>query len=137
MMAIGELSRRAGVKIPTIRYYEQTGLMPEPDRTQANQRRYGTEHLERLAFIRHARDLGFSIEAITDLLRLSSHPDKPCTDADRIARDHLDDIRAKIARLQSLERELTRMLADQGRHTVGECRVIEALSNHDNCSHGH
>lgn len=137
MMAIGELSRRAGVKIPTIRYYEQTGLMPEPDRTQANQRRYGMEHLERLAFIRHARDLGFSIEAITDLLRLSAHPDKPCMDADRIARDHLEDIRAKISRLQSLERELARMLMQQCNHTIGDCRVIEALSSHDHCSHGH
>ena len=58
MYSIGELSRRTGVKVPTIRYYEQMGLMPEGERTQGNQRRYRRDELERLAFIRHARDLG-------------------------------------------------------------------------------
>lgn len=137
MMSIGELSRRAGVKVPTIRYYEQLGLMPEPDRTGANQRRYASADLDRLAFIRHARDLGFSIEAISSLLALSAHPEKPCTDADAIARDHLEEIRAKIARLRSLETELARMLDHPGCQTIGECRVIEALSDHSHCSHGH
>ncbi len=137
MMAIGELSRRAGVKIPTIRYYEQMGLIPEPGRSEANQRRYGRDDLDRLAFIRHARDLGFSIEAIRDLLRLSAHPDSPCHDADAIARDHLDAVREKITRLKNLETELVRMLDHCQGHTIGQCRVIEALSSHEGCDHGH
>ena len=137
MMPIGELSRRSGVKVPTIRYYEQLGLIPEPDRSRSNQRRYDRADLDRLAFIRHARDLGFSIEAIRDLIDLSSHPEKPCSDADSIARDHLATVRAKIARLRKLEQELSRMLDQPACHTIGECRVIEALSDHSACDHGH
>jgi DNA-binding transcriptional MerR regulator len=136
MMSIGELSRRTGVKVPTIRYYEEMGLIPEPGRTESGQRRYGRADLDRLAFIRHARDLGFGIEAIRDLLRLSAHPESPCDDADRIAGDHLTEIRRKIAQLRKLEAELTRMLDHAHGHTIGECRVIEALSNHEDCRHG-
>lgn len=136
MISIGELSRRAGVKVPTIRYYEQMGLIPEPGRTASGQRRYGQADLDRLAFVRHARDLGFGIDAIRDLMRLSAHPDDPCADADRIAGDHLSDIRHKIARLKNLERELVRMLDHGSGTTIGQCRVIEALSNHEHCEHG-
>jgi len=85
MYAIGELSRRTGVKVPTIRYYEQMGLISAPDRSEGNQRRYERADLERLTFIRHARDLGFPIEAIRELLSLSRHPDEPCERADHIA----------------------------------------------------
>ena len=65
MFSIGELSKRTKVKVPTIRYYEEMGLLTEAERTSGNQRRYDKEGLERLSFIRHARDLGFSIEAIS------------------------------------------------------------------------
>ncbi|WKL26959.1 MerR family transcriptional regulator [Sinorhizobium meliloti] len=77
MYTIGDLSRRTGVKIPTIRYYEQMGLLAAPERSEGNQRRYEKRELETLAFIRHARDLGLSIEAIRDLLALSEHPERP------------------------------------------------------------
>jgi len=85
MYSIGDLSRRTGVKIPTIRYYEQMGLIAAPERSEGNQRRYERSELERLAFIRHARDLGLSIDSIRDLLALSQHPERPCGEADRIA----------------------------------------------------
>ncbi len=138
MYSIGDLSRRTGVKVPTIRYYEQTGLMNAPDRSEGNQRRYEKSDLERLAFIRHARDLGLSVEAIRDLLSLSAHPERPCTDADRIAAAHLADVRARIARLQSLEAELARMVsACDGNQTLGECRVIRTLSDHGLCGGEH
>ena len=75
MLSIGQLSRRTGVKVPTIRYYEQVGLMPSAGRTEGNQRRYDQDGLERLGFIRHARDLGFSLEDIKSLIALQSHPD--------------------------------------------------------------
>ena len=78
MLTIGELSRRTGVKIPTIRYYEQMGLMAAAERSEGNQRRYGAEERDRLSFIRHARDLGLTIEAIRELIELSAHPDRPC-----------------------------------------------------------
>lgn len=137
MYAIGELSRRAGVKVPTIRYYEQMGLIAAPDRSEGNQRRYERADLERLTFIRHARDLGFPIEAIRELLALSRHPDEPCARADHIAREQLVEVREKIARLQKLEQELARIVSHCGSHTVGDCYVIRALSDHGLCDHEH
>ncbi len=77
--SIGDLARLSGVKVPTIRYYEQAGLLPQPLRTEGNQRRFGQPDLERLQFIRHARDLGLPMEAIRDLLELSAHPEAPAT----------------------------------------------------------
>lgn len=137
MFSIGDLSRRAGVKVPTIRYYEQMGLISAPDRTEGNQRRYEKSDLERLTFIRHARDLGFPIEAIRELLTLSGHPEEPCERADRIAREQLDDVRAKIARLKKLEAELARIVSHNACHRVGDCYVIRALSDHGLCEQEH
>jgi DNA-binding transcriptional MerR regulator len=136
MLTIGELSRRTGVKIPTIRWYEQAGLIEEPGRTAGNQRRYGDADLERLAFIRHARDLGLGIEAIRELIELGGHPERPCADADRIAATHLDNVRARIARLRRLEKELARIAACKG-DTIGECHVLKALADHDRCAAEH
>ena len=134
MLTIGELSRRAGVKVPTIRYYEQTGLMSEPERSEGNQRRYTQSDLDRLTFIRHGRDLGLSVEAIRDLIALSGHPDAPCDGVNQIAQEHLADVRARIERLQKLEAELARIVAlCDGNHAVKECRVLEALSDHGQC----
>ena len=138
MLTIGELSRRAGVKVPTIRYYEQTGLMSEPERSEGNQRRYTQSDLDRLTFIRHGRDLGLSVEAIRDLIALSGHPDAPCDGVNRIAQEHLADVRARIERLQKLEAELARIVAlCDGTHAVKECRVLEALSDHGQCCGTH
>ena len=89
MFSIGELSKRTKVKVPTIRYYEEMGLLSEAERTSGNQRRYDTAGLERLSFIRHARDLGFSIEAILSLIELQEHPDRSCQAATEIATSQL------------------------------------------------
>src|SRR3954447_18184242 len=70
MLSIGELGQRTGVKVPTIRYYEQIGLLPPPPRTEGQQRRYSEGAAARLNFIRHARDLGFEVEAIRELLAI-------------------------------------------------------------------
>ncbi|WEX87717.1 helix-turn-helix domain-containing protein [Sinorhizobium garamanticum] len=137
MYSIGDLSRRAGVKIPTIRYYEQMGLIEAPERSEGNQRRYERRELERLAFIRHARDLGLSIGAIRDLLALSEHPERPCGEADRIAAEHLVAVREKITRLRKLESELERIVACHGDHTIGDCYVIRALADHSMCGTDH
>ncbi|MCB1417237.1 MAG: helix-turn-helix domain-containing protein, partial [Nitratireductor sp.] len=109
MYSIGELSRATGVKVPTIRYYEQMGLLDAAERSEGNQRRYERKGLERLAFIKHARDLGLNIDAIRKLIRLSAHPDQPCDDADRIAKEQLSVVRDRIARLKRLESELERI----------------------------
>ena len=136
MFSIGDLSRRTGVKVSTIRYYEQTGLMDEPERSQGNQRRYTSDALSRLSFIRHSRELGFSIEDIKGLLELSQHPEKPCHDAHKIAVQHLQDVQDRIARLLRLERELKRIArCDAG--NIGECAVIETLADHGLCETEH
>lgn len=137
MLSIGELSRRTGVKIPTIRYYEKMGLMEAPRRTEGNQRRYSENNLERLLFIRHARDLGFTIEAILELFTLSLHPTKSCCEVHRIASQHLNSVRERISKLKRLEQELQRIEAMSDEGHIGECHVIQALSDHSLCETEH
>lgn len=136
MLTIGKLGAAAGVKLPTIRYYEQIGLLPEPERSTGNQRLYDRATLARLAFIRHARDLGFPLEAIRDLLSLSDRPDQSCAAADAIAREQLAAVEARIARLAALKVELERMVNQCAQGTIADCRVIEALGDHSNCTPG-
>ena len=130
MLTIGKLGEASGVKVPTIRYYEQIGLLPEPERSAGNQRLYGAKALDRLAFIRHARDLGFPLEAIRDLLSLSDRPDQSCAAADIIATEQLVAVKARIARLTALKAELERMITQCAQGTIADCRVIEVLSDH-------
>lgn len=137
MLAIGELARETGVGVPTIRYYEERGLLPKPARTNGNQRRYAPAAVERLGFIKHARDLGLPLEAITELLRLQDHPDQPCADVDRIAENHLADVRARIAQLQRLEKELSRIADGCKAGTVAECYVLRSLFDHSACETEH
>lgn len=137
MLSIGELSRRSGVKVPTIRYYEQVGLLEEPGRTEGNQRRYGDGDLERLTFIRHARDLGMGLDAIRELVELGGHPERPCAEADRIATEQLADVRGRIARLKRLETELERIASGCAHGTISECYVLRALASHALCTADH
>jgi DNA-binding transcriptional MerR regulator len=135
-LAIGELSRRTGVKVPTIRYYEQIGLLPLPVRTEGQQRRYGRDEIRRLNFIRHARELGFEVDAIRQLLSLAADPNRCCTEAHEITRAHLDDVNDKIARLTALRDELEAMVACDNK-PASECRIIEVLADHRKCLHEH
>jgi DNA-binding transcriptional MerR regulator len=138
MFSIGELSKRTKVKVPTIRYYEQMGLLAAPERTEGNQRRYGKVGLERLSFIRHARDLGFSIEAISSLIELQENPDRSCEAATDIATSQLVDVRAKIKRLKALEKELGRIFKGCDAHGVSEdCYVLASLADHGLCDREH
>ena len=137
MISIGQMSQRTGVKVPTIRYYEQMGLIEAPERSEGNQRRYSRVELERLSFIKHARDLGLSIEAIRELVELSAHPDKECVDADRIAGEHLIAVRERILQLKRLEAELERISAGCKSNTIKDCYVIRALVDHSLCADEH
>ncbi len=137
MFSIGDISKRTGVKVPTIRYYEQLGLITTPRRSSGNQRRYSAEDAKRLGFIKHARDLGLPLEAIRELLRLSEHPGNSCVDADRIAAAHLKVIRNKIASLRSLERELQRIASGCNAEQVRDCYVLQSLSDHSLCKEDH
>lgn len=133
--AIGALARQTGTKVQTIRYYEQIGVMPEPVRTEGGQRRYGPAHLDRLAFIRHSREFGFSLDQIRSLLDLADRPERTCAEADRIAQDNLRAVRRRIESLRALETELERMVSECAGGRVCDCRVIDVLSDHGKCLH--
>jgi DNA-binding transcriptional MerR regulator len=136
-LSIGQLSARAGVKVPTIRYYEGIGLIDPPGRTEGNQRRYGRAALERLRFIAHAREMGFPMDSLKSMLRLARHAEAPCADLDDLVRDRLVEVDARIARLTRLRGELAGML-DSCRHgSVADCRIVEVLSDHDECEGEH
>ena len=137
MLSIGKLGGSTGVKVPTIRYYEQIGLLPEPELSIGNQRLYGQAARERLAFIRHARELGFPLDAIRDRLSLSDHPDQTCEAADAIAQAQLRAVDHRIARLNALRTELQRMVAHCAGGRISECRVIQVLGDHSHCQHDH
>lgn len=130
-ISIGELARRTGVKVPTIRYYEGVGLLPTPARTEGRQRRFGADEVARLNFIRHSRELGFEVADIRELLTLSEQPERSCGEVDAIARRHVETIDRRIGRLVALRAELQRSLDRCARGTVEECRVIEVLGYGD------
>ncbi len=136
-ISIGEAARSSGVKVPTIRYYEQIGLLPAPPRTEANRRLYESGDLRRLAFIRHARELGFEIDAIRTLLTLQDDPHQPCATADAIARSRLIDVEQRLVSLTALKTELQAMIEGCSHGRVDHCRVIETLANHGQCVNPH
>jgi DNA-binding transcriptional MerR regulator len=128
-LTIGKLARETGVKVVTIRYYEQIGLMPVAARTNGNYRTYSTEHRQRLRLTRRARDLGFTLDQVRDLLRLSSEKTQACAEVDRIAEQHRRSVEDKLADLARLASELRRLSACcRGKGLIANCRIIEALS---------
>lgn len=128
-MSIGELAKETGVKIVTIRYYEQIGVLPAPARTSGNYRAYNEGHAQGLRFIRRCRDLGFSLDQIRELFRLSTENTPSCADVCRIAERHLRAIEDKLADLNRLASELSRISAScNGSRPMAECRIMEALS---------
>lgn len=137
MLTIGSLAKKTGTKVQTIRYYEQIGLMPEPGRTEGGQRRYSEAELDRLSFVRHARQLGFSLDAIRELLDLSDHPNRSCEEADAIARRQLKQVEQRMARLKALRTELKRMVQECSGGQTADCRVLEVLRDHSECLTAH
>ncbi|MGA8027721.1 MAG: helix-turn-helix domain-containing protein [Bryobacteraceae bacterium] len=128
-LSIGDLAKRAGTKVVTIRYYEQIGVLPAPPRTAGNYRSYSNEHIRHLRFIRRCRDLGFTLDQIRDLLRFSSQKDEQCAEVDRITAQHLIEIEQKISDSKRLAKELRRLNNGcHGNGIVADCRIIEALS---------
>jgi Cu(I)-responsive transcriptional regulator len=128
-LSIGDLAKATETKVETIRYYERIGLLPEPARTSGNYRSYEGSQLARLGFIRRARELGFSIEQVRNLLSLSDQKDRSCAEVDAIAREHLMEVDAKIQSLKGLRRELDALIQQCHAGTVAECRIIDALGS--------
>jgi DNA-binding transcriptional MerR regulator len=127
-MGIGKLAELSGVKVPTIRFYEENGLLSSPRRTEGGQRRYDETAVHRLNFIRHARDLGFTVEDIRQLQALAERPSMPCDTAEEIARHHLQQVEAKMARLKLIRSELKRMIEACGGGSAADCRILDAIA---------
>jgi Cu(I)-responsive transcriptional regulator len=128
ILTIGHLARETGTKVETVRFYEKSGLLPAPSRTEGNYRSYDREHLNRLSFIRRARDLGFPLDQIRALLALSDDQGQSCAAVDAIAKEHRTEVERKISDLQALKKELDRMIDHCGCGVVADCRIIESLS---------
>jgi len=128
-MQRGELAKRAGCNIETVRYYEKIGLLPDPPRTAGGYRDYDPEHGRRLRFILRARDLGFGIEDIRALLKLVDRRAYTCAQVREMTLEHLDAVRLKIADLRRLERTLAKTVAACNGRNVPDCPVIDALAS--------
>ncbi len=127
VLSIGGLSKRTGVHLETVRYYENIGIMPEPPRSAAGHRRYDHEHLKRLTFVKRSRELGFTLKEVRALLDLVDGGDYTCGEVHSLTLQHLHDVRDKIADLQRLEVALAEMSDECARGTIPECPVIETL----------
>ncbi len=132
-MTIGRVSKAAGVKVTTIRYYETIGLMGEPDRSDSGQRLYGDDAVQRLSFIRHGRELGFPVDAIRELIALQSDPGEDCSVVEAIAEDQLQNVRTRLKQLRALERELKRMVTGCDGGKIETCQIMAALNDHGTC----
>ena len=126
-LTIGKLSELTGVNIETIRYYERTKVLAAPPRTDSGRRVYQASDVRTLAFLRRARELGFSLDDIRTLLRLGGPEKASCREVRRIAAHHLDDIRAKIGDLRKLERLLAKTVAQCTGTTAPNCPVLAIL----------
>ena len=128
-LSIGELSAMSGVASQAIRYYEQEKLMPEPQRTEANYRRYSEDAVARLLFIVHAKQWGFTLDEIRDLLVLQdANGDR--AQAKRIAQEKLVKIQEQISKLSRIEAVLKRTLSEcSGEGPVKGCPIVEAIAD--------
>ncbi len=130
-LRIGALAKLTGTNAPTIRYYEQIGLLPRPDRQAGNQRLYGQETIERLTFIRRCREFGFPIEQVRSLVSLVQDETRSCVEARDVAQAHLDFVRAKLEELLGLEKSISQFVKRCDDECVGgpgaECSILEDL----------
>ena len=127
-MNIGQLSRRTGVPIDTVRYYERQGLLPPPERRASGYRQYGQPDIARLRFIRRAKELGFSLQDIHDLLRLSSQADADRSEVRALAQQRLTDIERKLRELEAMRATLAHLVGQcSGQGSLEGCPIIDTL----------
>ena len=126
-LLIGEISRRTGVNIETIRYYERIEIMPKPKRSEGGQRLYDESQLNRLGFIKRSRELGFSLREICTLLTLVDSGEMTCSEVHALTVEHLKDVRSKIADLRKLERGLMTLATQCSLGDLPDCPIVESL----------
>lgn len=131
-LKIGTLAERTGTNAPTIRYYEEIGLLPRADRQDGGQRRYSDEDVKRLTLIRRCREFGFPIEQVRSLVTLAQDPDRSCLEARDLAREHLMAVRTKLRKLKALERSIASFVASCETACAGgpgpDCTILEDLA---------
>lgn len=132
-LSIGFVARQTGCTVPTIRYYEEIGLLPAVARSDTGHRHYGDDAVRRLTFIRRCRDFGFSIEQVRELVGLVDHPERPCVEARDIASAQLVKVRDKLAELQAFEANLSAFVVSCSAACAGgavvDCTSLEDLTH--------
>lgn len=127
-MTIGELARRAGVNVETIRYYERRGLLPPPERAKSGYRLYRPDAIARVGFIKRGQGLGFTLHEIADLLALRTRPDASCNVVDRKAREKIATIRRRMQDLRVIEQRLARVASEcDATGPVARCPILHHL----------
>jgi MerR family mercuric resistance operon transcriptional regulator len=127
-LTIGQVAKNAGVNVETIRFYEREGLIGKPPRRPSGYRQYQPDIVRRIRFIQRAKELGFSLREITELLSLRVARGRSCADVKARASAKIEDVESKIAVLERMKGALTRLTeACAGRGSVGECPILDAL----------
>ena len=131
--SIGAASKQTGCSVPTIRYYEEVGLLPPAPRTEGNQRHYDQAAIRRLTFIRRCRDFGFTIEQVRELVGLVDEPSRDCVEVRDIAQAHLQEVHKKLTELQALEASLSAFVCSCNEACAGgpavDCTILEDLAS--------
>lgn len=129
LFSIGQLAKQADCKVETVHYYEKTGLMPEPPRTEGGHRSYALSHVKRLNFIRRSRELGFSIQQIKELLKFIDEPNHYCGEVKALAMLHAREVQQKIDDLERLKSALNKMVSQckGSQYSIDDCPIIDAL----------
>lgn len=129
-LKIGEIAERAQVNLQTVRYYEKRALVPKPPRTYSNYRMYPEDTVRRVRFIKHAQELGFTLNEIKELLSLRAAPKTRCAHVRERAEAKVQDINLKIRTLQGMRKALTKLIAEcSGDGPATECPILEALNH--------
>jgi Cd(II)/Pb(II)-responsive transcriptional regulator len=132
LLKIGELAKRTGSQVETIRYYEREGLLPAPARSEGNYRLYGPSHAERLQFIRHCRSLDMTLDEIRSLLSFRDAPEASCSAVNDLLDKHIDHVATRIRELQALQKQLKGLRSlCHSTQAVKDCEILQTLATAD------
>ncbi|ENX12711.1 hypothetical protein F895_03091 [Acinetobacter sp. CIP 64.2] len=134
--SIGQLAKKSGVSVDTIRYYEKIGLLDKPKRTAGNYRHYSEQMLSELLFLKHCRELGITLQDIQKLKDLSTNPNQTCTQVDLLIDQYLAEVSQKIRNLEHLHQDLLHLKQQCSQHrTIEQCGILKELHQPLECEH--
>ena len=133
---IGQLSKKSGVSIDTIRYYEKIGLLEKAKRTAGNYRHYSEKILSELLFLKHCRELGITLQDIQKLKDLAQDPNQTCMEVDHLIDQYLAEVSQKIKNLEHLKQDLSHLKQQCSQHrTIEQCGILKELHQPLECGH--